>query len=307
MSHFRTEPQLSSKIIAMENKQIHMADQPHAPIGVFDSGLGGLTVLNELMRTLPNEAFLFVADSARCPYGPRPLAEVRSFALQICEYLMQFNCKMIVIACNTATAAGLAAAQQAFPVPIVGVVEPGARAAAHMTHNRRVGVIATQGTVAEGVYEQAIHHLDAGIQVFQQATPDFVRIAESGLAAPLPVTSLSPFQAVCEDPQNRAIARAYLEPLRAQGIDTLVLGCTHYPLIAPLIAYEMGNQVALVSSAEETAQEVRGILERRHELACAPPVQQVRIHITGEETERFANVACAALSADTVSVSHIDL
>ena len=150
----------------------------NAPIGVFDSGFGGLTVARELAHQLPNEGIVYVGDTARCPSGPRDLSEVDGFVQQICDWLIGRNVKMIVIACNTATAAGLAHAQRRLSLPVIGVVEPGARAAAHVTRNRRVGVIATKGTVASNAYSDAIRHIDAGITVFSTPTPRFVEIAE---------------------------------------------------------------------------------------------------------------------------------
>lgn len=269
-----------------------------APIGVFDSGLGGLTVLSELIRSLPHERFLFLGDSARCPYGPREPEEVRSFVLEICHLLVSRGCKMIVIACNTATAAGLSAAQREFSIPVVGVVTPGARAAVQMTRTRRVGVIATSGTVRQGAYEDAIAHLDAGIKVFQQAAPEFVRIAESRFSG------AGEEDGAEGDPQ--VIAHDYLAPLKEQHIDTLVLGCTHYPLICDLIAAEMGPSVTLVSSAEETAREVRSILERRHDLAGAHEALEVEILVTGDGVDRFAVTAQGLLGLD-VTVSSIEL
>ena len=152
-----------------------------APIGVFDSGFGGLTVARELAKALPRESIVYLGDSARCPYGPRTLQEVDGFVQQIGGWLVDRGVKMVVIACNTATAAGLAHAQRTFPVPVIGVVEPGARAAAHATRNNRVGVVATKATVESNVYTRAIRHLDAGITVFSTATPRFVEIAEQGI------------------------------------------------------------------------------------------------------------------------------
>lgn len=264
-----------------------------APIGVFDSGLGGLTVLQALMRRLPNERFVFLGDSARCPYGPRDPAEVSSFVLQICGHLYRLGCKMIVIACNTATAAGLPAAQRTFDIPIVGVVMPGARAAVHTTHNRRVGVIATEGTVQLGVYEEAIHRLDAGVKVIQQATPAFVAIAESGFEQEGQERG-----ALITAEERSRIAHDYLAPLSAEGIDTLVLGCTHYPLIQDLIASEMGEGVTLVSSAQETAREVRSVLIRRGELRNADGESGVEVLITGDDHMKFSRVAKAVLGCE---------
>ena len=272
-------------------------DQPNAPIGVFDSGLGGLTVLDELVRAMPHERFIFVGDSARCPYGPRDPHEVRGFVLEMCDYLRTFGCKMIVIACNTATAAGLMDAQRAYDVPVVGVVEPGARAAAHMTHTRRVGVIATEGTIGQGAYENAITHLDAGISVFSRATPEFVRIAEArfadGLKAPIAK-------------EDALIMREHLQPLRERDIDALVLGCTHYPLLQDAIAAEMGAGVTLVSSAEETAREVRSILERRGDLAPDGAPLEIDIKVTGDDAAKFAKTAEGILGVD-VTVERVEL
>ena len=259
-----------------------------APIGVFDSGLGGLTVLSELMRVLPHERFVFLGDSARCPYGPRHPEEVRSFVLEIGAHLAQLGCKMIVIACNTATAAGLADAQRAFDVPVVGVVEPGARAAVHMTRSRRVGVIATEGTIAQGAYERAIAHLDAGIQVFSQAAPEFVRIAEARFAGDGSVAA----------EEDQRWAQQYLAPLVQRQVDTLVLGCTHYPLIADLIAEQMGEDVTLVSSAEETAREVRAILERRGDVADPDAPLELEMLVTGDDVQKFAFSARGLLGVE---------
>ena len=164
-AHFRKRPQACVILSAMDIMQTF----DNAPIGVFDSGFGGLTVAREIAKALPEESIIYVGDSARCPYGPRSLSEVDGFVQQIGSWLVQRGVKLIVIACNTATAAGLAHAQQTFPVPVIGVVEPGARAAAHATRNKRVGVIATKATVESDAYTKAIRHLDAGITVFSTA------------------------------------------------------------------------------------------------------------------------------------------
>ena len=176
-AHFRKRPQACAILSAMDIMQTF----DNAPIGVFDSGFGGLTVAREIAKALPEESIIYVGDSARCPYGPRSLSEVDGFVQQIGSWLVQRGVKLIVIACNTATAAGLSHAQQTFSVPVIGVVEPGARAAAHATRNKRVGVIATKATVESDVYTKAIRHLDAGITVFSTATPRFVEIAEQGI------------------------------------------------------------------------------------------------------------------------------
>lgn len=279
-----------------------------APIGVFDSGYGGLTVAREICRKMPEENIIFVGDSARCPYGPRDLAEVDQFVQQICSWLVNWGVKMIVIACNTATAAGLAHAQRSFPVPIVGVVEPGARAAVQMTRNRKVGVIATKGTVASNAYSEAIRHIDAGITVFSTATPRFVEIAELGLKmADGPIESyMAEASKVYIRSEFREIAREYLEPLRRCGVDTLVLGCTHYPLLKALIGGVMGRDVVLVSSAEETARDVEGMLRRRGALAHGGNIAQRRFFTSGKDVAEFERFGSRVLSMSMGPVGRVD-
>ena len=280
-----------------------------APIGVFDSGFGGLTVAREIAKALPQESLIYVGDSARCPYGPRDLGEVDGFVQQIGAWLVAQGVKMIVIACNTATAAGLAHAQRTFPVPVIGVVEPGARAAVHATRNRRVGVIATKGTIDSGAYAKAIRHIDAGITVFSTATPRFVEIAERGIRmAEGPVedyTSLA--SKVYIRPAFQEIAKEYLEPLRRCEIDTLVLGCTHYPLLKALIGAVVGRDVTLISSAKEAARDVREILARKRALApdgCEP---FRRFYTTGNDIDEFRSFGGRVFRQPLESVEHLDL
>lgn len=279
------------------------------PIGVFDSGYGGLTVARELQKRLPEESLVYFGDSARCPYGPRDQAEVDRFVQQICTWLLGRDVKMIVIACNTATAAGLAHAQRAFDVPVVGVVEPGARAAAHTTMNRRVGVIATKGTVESNAYSDAIRHIDAGITVFSTATPRFVEIAEMGLKlADGPIEDyMSEATKVYIRPEFEDIAREYLEPLRRCEIDTLVLGCTHYPLLKALIGGVVGRAVTLVSSAEETARDVDHILRRRRSFAQAGHVPVYSFFTTATGTDEFRRFGGRVLARPMDVVEHVDL
>lgn len=280
-----------------------------APIGVFDSGFGGLTVAREIAKALPRESLVYVGDSARCPYGPRDLAEVDGFVQQIGSWLVAQGVKMIVIACNTATAAGLAHAQRTFPVPVIGVVEPGARAAVHATRNRRVGVIATKGTIESGAYSKAIRHIDAGITVFSTATPRFVEIAERGIRmAEGPVedyTSLA--SKVYIRPAFQEIAKEYLEPLRRCEIDTLVLGCTHYPLLKALIGAVVGREVTLISSAKEAARDVKEILGRKGALAPEGCVPFRRFCTTGNDLEEFRSFGGRVFRQPLETVEHIDL
>ena len=214
------------------------------PIGVFDSGVGGLTVLHECLVTMPNEDFVYLGDHARLPYGPRPLDEVRRFAFEIAGYLETQGVKLIVVACNTATSAALPALQEALAVPVVGVITPEAAAAVRATRNRRIGLLATEATVAAGRYESLVRSLDAGARFTAVACPKLVPLIEAAEQTVDAVTE-------------------YARPLRAAGCDTIILGCTHYPLIRPVFQRVFGRDVTLVFSAEETAREVAETLARK--------------------------------------------
>lgn len=280
-----------------------------APIGVFDSGFGGLTVAREVAKALPRESIVYLGDSARCPYGPRGLAEVDGFVQQIGAWLVERGVKLIVIACNTATAAGLAHAQRTFPVPVIGVVEPGARAAAHATKNRRVGVVATKATVESDAYTRAIRHLDAGITVFSTATPRFVEIAEQGIRmAEGPIENYTSLASkVYIRPAFEEIAREYLEPLRRCDIDTLVLGCTHFPLLKALIGGVVGRDVTLISSAKEAARDVAEILARRGTLAPPDHEPCYEFFTTGEDVDEFARFGGRVFRAPIDTVARVEL
>lgn len=293
------------------NQRVVSSNEPHnnLPIGVFDSGFGGLTVARQIIKALPNESVVYVGDSARCPYGPRDQAQVREFVQQIGAWLMRRGVKMIVIACNTATAAGLSYLQKTLPVPVVGVVEPGARAAAYTTKNRRVGVIATKGTVESGAYSKAIRHIDEGVTVFSVPTPRFVDIAEQGIrmAEGAYEDYMSLASKVYIRPAFREIAKEYLEPLRRCEVDTLVLGCTHFPLLKALIGGVMGTEVTLISSAKETARDVAAILERRGEFADASRAPRYEFFTTGADVEEFRNFGSRVLQMPLECAAHVDL
>ena len=281
----------------------------NAPIGVFDSGFGGLTVAREIAKALPGESIVYVGDSARCPYGPRDLREVDGFVQQIGGWLVSRGVKLIVIACNTATAAGLAHAQRTFDVPVIGVVEPGARAAARTTRNRRVGVIATNGTVESGAYSNAIRAIDAGITVFSTATPRFVEIAEQGIRmAEGPIENYTSLASkVYIRPAFQEIAREYLEPLRRCEIDTLVLGCTHFPLLKALIGGVVGRDVTLISSAKEAARDVAEILERRRAFADPAQPPHHEFFTTGYDVAEFRSFGTRVFRSPLDNVVHLDL
>lgn len=291
-----------------------------SPIGVFDSGYGGLTVLRDIIATLPNENTIFVGDSAHFPYGPKDVRDLERYVLGICEYLVGRGCKLIVIACNTASAAALHSAQMRFGVPIIGVVDPGARAAVHATRNRRIGIIATQGTVSSSAYERAVHNLDAGIEVLSVACPRFVDIAEAGIQF-----QFAKYGSDLDSMENQiivsdrgvldgeagklyeSIAEEYLDPLKDAGIDTLVLGCTHFPLIEQLIAKCMGSDVVLVSSAEETALEVSEILGRRGQLNNGDGLIYHEYLTTGASITEFNNFGNMVMGSNMGSVSHLGI
>lgn len=279
-----------------------------APIGVFDSGFGGLTVAREIAKALPEESIVYVGDSARCPYGPRPLEEVDGFVQQIGGWLVKRGVKLVVIACNTATAAGLAHARRVFPVPVVGVVEPGARAAARATKNNRVGVIATKATVESGAYTNAIRAIDPGITVFSTATPRFVEIAEQGVRMTEgPVEDFTSLASkVYIRPEFEEIAREYLEPLRRCGIDALVLGCTHFPLLKALIGGVVGREVTLISSGKETARDVAAILRERGACARIGHVPRYEFYTTGDDVEEFGRFGGRVFNASIDSVARVD-
>ena len=214
------------------------------PIGVFDSGVGGLTVLHECLVTMPHEDFVYLGDHARLPYGPRPLGEVARFAHEIAGYLELAGVKLIVVACNAATSAALPALQSSLSVPVVGVIAPEAAAAVRTTRNRRIGLMATQATVTAGRYHTLIRTLDAGVRFTAIACPDLVPLIEAG-------------------EQTTDAVRRYATPLKLAGCDTVILGCTHYPLIRPVLERAFGRDVTLVFSAEETAREVDDTLRRK--------------------------------------------
>ena len=211
-----------------------------AAIGVFDSGIGGLTVANEIIRQLPSESVVYFGDTARVPYGPKSPDTVRRYSQEIAEFLQSQGVKAIVIACNTATAHALTMLREKLPIPVIGVVEPGARAAVRATSTNRIGVIGTVGTIKSGAYERAIRALNPEAIITARSAPLLVPLIEEGWN---------------DHPASRLVVEEYLEPFKAADIDTLVLGCTHYPLLKPLIADVMGEGVQLIDSAAETAAE----------------------------------------------------
>lgn len=230
-------------------EQVLGTKDPTAPIGVFDSGVGGLTVAREIMRQIPNERLVYFGDTARVPYGNKSKETITKYSKQIIRFLKTQNVKAIVVACNTASAYALDEIEKELDIPIIGVVKPGAKVAAEATRNGKVGVIATAGTIQSGIYTEYIHGMKPDIQVIGKACPLFVPLVEEGLL---------------EDPVTDEIATRYLNELKDIDIDTLILGCTHYPLIRSTVGRIMGRQVTLVNPAYETAIELRSLLEREN-------------------------------------------
>jgi glutamate racemase len=236
-------------------------------IGVIDSGVGGLTVAREIMRQLPNEQILYLGDTLRCPYGPRPKEEVLDFTWRMTNHLLNKGIKMLVIACNTATAVAFSEIKHALPIPVVGVVFPGARSAIKMTQNRHIGVIGTVGTIKSKAYDHALHSIHPRIKVTSKACPTLVPLVESG---------------ELKGDHAKQIVEQELLPFKDTPIDTLILGCTHYPLLKPLIQEVMGEKIHLIDSGEETAREISTILYLKGLLSEDGPPEH-RFLTTGSE------------------------
>lgn len=278
------------------------------PIGIFDSGMGGLTVARSIATTLPDESIYYVGDTKRCPYGVRAPSEIREFVRQIGLWLARRSVKLIVIACNTATAAALPMAQRTFGVPVIGVIVPGARAAIQASVARRVGVIATPLTIESDAYARAIHRMDAGVSVRSLATPRFVPLVENELATGRHLhEDWRRNRDVFLTPETLALVEEDLAPLEGSGIDTLVLGCTHFPLLTPAIRTVLGREVRIVSSAEETAREVAQTLARRGQLARPGSLVRHRFATTGDDITSFAAAGQFIFGRPLASIEQIDL
>lgn len=260
-----------------------------APIGIFDSGYGGLTVARAVLDQLPHEPVLYLADTERQPYGPRPIAEVRQYALECLDELVHHGVKLLVVACNSASAAVLHDARERYDVPVIEVIRPAVRRAVAATRNDRVGVISTRATATSRAYPDAFAAAP-DVHVTSQACPRFVEFVEAG---------------VTSGPELLRVAHEYLDPVAADGVDTLILGCTHYPLLTGVISYVMGEEVTLVSSAEETAKDVyRLLVEHDLNRPDALPAPEHRFLTTGDPHE-FARLARRFLGPEVVSAAAV--
>lgn len=274
-----------------ENKLIM---DKNAPIGVFDSGVGGLTVAREIMRQIPNERIVYFGDTARVPYGSKSKDNIIKFSRQIIRFLQTENVKAIVIACNTASALALDEMQQEFDLPILGVVKPGAKVAVETTVNKRIGLIGTEANIRSGVYTRYIKSLDDEAKVFEKACPLFVPLVEEGWL---------------HDDITLQVASRYLEELKEKDIDTLIMGCTHYPLIRSTIRNVMGDKVNLVNPAYETAIELKNLLERdnlANKCDVDSPSSMYRFYVSDAE-EKFKLFANSILPFDITMTKQINI
>lgn len=256
------------------------------PIGVFDSGIGGLTVVRALRELLPDESIYYLGDTARVPYGGKSAATVQRYSLEIAELLLEENCKTIVVACNTASALALPNLQTSMSIPVTGVIQPGAQAAVAATRNGHIGVIGTRATIKSGAYERAILALDPAVRVSARACPLFVPLIEEGWL---------------ENEITDRVVKEYLDPLVKDGIDTLVLGCTHYPLLRETIARYLGDAVQLVDSAENCATAVKLMLDGKNLRTTAKTRGRLAVALT-DPPDAFLDVARSALSLEIGTV-----
>lgn len=250
-----------------------------------------MTVAREVMRQLPKEEVLYLGDTLRCPYGPRPFDEVRTYTINMIRYLYEKDIKLLVIACNTATAAVLKEVQATLPIPVVGVIHPGARAALKFTKQREVAVIGTEGTIQSQAYPQALHSIDENVNVHSLACPEFVPLVETGSI---------------DNPETLQVVYERLAPLKDLPIDTLILGCTHYPLLIPVIERVMGNKVKIISSGAETAREVSTLLHYSNRLYTGERLPRHRFYTTGS-SDMFNRLTSEWFNQDIGNIEHISL
>lgn len=265
--------------------------QAALPIGVFDSGVGGLTVLHALTDLLPSESILYLGDTARVPYGTKSAAVVEAYAIRCAGFLVKQGAKAIVIACNTASAVAVESIRKEFNIPVVGVIEPGAEIACNATKNGRIGVMGTQGTIQSGAYQTAIEQHRPGTTVIGQACPLLVPLAEEDLV---------------DHPAARLLAQDYLKPLLQENIDTLVLGCTHYPLFKELLQELAGEQIKIIDSAIAVAGAVKAELDT-HQLCTQEQATGSRRIFATDWGQRFEQVGSRFLGNPIPEVEHVDL
>lgn len=266
-----------------------------APIGVFDSGVGGLTVVREIMRQIPHEKIVYFGDTARVPYGSKSQDTIIRYSRQIIRFLKTRNVKAIVVACNTASALALPIIKEELDIPIIGVVKPGAKVAARTTHNNKVGIIGTEATVNSSIYTETIQSINPDIEVIGKACPLFVPLVEEGWLK--------------DDPVTVQVAQRYLDTFRGTGIDALILGCTHYPLLRSLVERIMGEDVQLINPAYETASALKTLLEKEDLCNPIPPQLQNDMYqfYVSDAADKFKNFANSILPYDVETTRQINI
>ncbi len=293
MADYTSDHRLQQPRIAERNGEIAMKIDKQAPIGVFDSGVGGLTVAREIMRNLPNEKIVYFGDTARVPYGTKSKATVLRYSRQIVRFLRTQEVKAIVVACNTATALALDDIEKELDIPIVGVVRPGARVAVETTRNKRIGVIGTEATINSHIYRTYIQHMDPEVSVFGKPCPLFVSLVEEGWI---------------KDPITEAVARRYLAELQEKDIDTLILGCTHYPLLRSMVGRIMGEGVTLVNPAYETAQALKRLLREQGLTSDGTEDEEFPYRFfVSDAAEKFSRFATSILPYNVERTQQIDI
>ncbi|NLM10059.1 MAG: glutamate racemase [Clostridiaceae bacterium] len=260
------------------------------PIGVFDSGLGGLTVVKEIMKQLPNESIIYFGDDGRTPYGTKSRETVIKYTKQDLAFLLSMDVKLVVVACNTVSALALPEVRPAINVPVLEVIEPGARSALKKSKRGRIGIIATPATTQSGVYPRAIRNMNPNVQIFSQACPLFVNLVEEGW---------------WDNEITRMVAEEYLKELKQAQIDTLVLGCTHYPLLANTISDVMGDEVTLVSSAEELSVTLKELLHK--EKLESPDEHATYRYYTSDSVEKFRKLGKMILGKEISNIERVDM
>ncbi|HQP91293.1 MAG TPA: glutamate racemase [Candidatus Omnitrophota bacterium] len=259
------------------------------PVGVFDSGIGGLTVVKELIKLLPYENIVYFGDTARVPYGVKSKETIIKFSLENTLFLLQQDVKAIVIACNTSSSLALPVIRRHFKIPIIGVIMPGAKEAVYATKNKKIGVIGTRATINSNAYEEEIKRLDSSIKVYSQSCPMFVPLVEEGWG---------------NDGITSKVAEKYLAPMRSKGVDTVILGCTHYPLLRSTIQQVMGKDIKLINSAEQVALEVKNVLSQEGILNKGTE-RPSREYFVSDEVAIFKNIAKRFLGGDLKEVKRV--
>jgi glutamate racemase len=267
------------------------AEMVESPIGIFDSGVGGLTVVSELFRILPQEDIIYFGDTAHLPYGSKSKEAVTRFSLDIVNFLKAQKVKIVIVACNTASSFALSRLREKIDLPVIGVIEPGAQAAIDTTRNFKIGIIGTEGTIKSRAFEEALKKINRNVKVFSQACPLFVPLVEEGWL---------------DEPETSQIAEKYLSPLKDKGIDTLILGCTHYPLLKELLSRIMGQGVSLIDTAESTAKAVKKSLGEKNLLKKGNHKSVYKFFVS-DNPEKFLQLGMRFLGEGIDKAERVDL